>query len=225
MELSSKIFSHLNEEYVAKWEGLKTGRNNGAYYYSKEIVENIIPRVKTDRPWVTINVEGNCCDHAIVFLHKNTHLEIYSWLLDYKDLVLVVSNKLTGQAVRGLGKVIYLPLSVDVDYVKQFVVDEHDKENCYVGNMWGFKIPDLRRYLPKKVDIITELPREEILTKMAHYKNVYAVGRCAVEAKILGCNVKVCDHRYPDPDEWQVLDNKDAAKILQEELNKIDKEK
>ena len=57
---------------------------------------------------------------------------------------------------------------------------------------------------------------------MAEYRRVYAVGRCAIEAKCLGCEVLPFDPRYPDPELWQVLDNKDAAAILQKELEKID---
>ena len=60
------------------------------------------------------------------------------------------------------------------------------------------------------------------LPAMAEYKEVYAVGRTAIEAKALGCRVKAYDPRFPDPDRWKVLDNKDAAKILQEQIDQID---
>ena len=51
---------------------------------------------------------------------------------------------------------------------------------------------------------------------------MYAVGRSAIEAKCLGCRIKPYDKRFPDPRIWKVVDNKDAAKILQRELDKID---
>ena len=57
---------------------------------------------------------------------------------------------------------------------------------------------------------------------MARYKRVYAVGRCAIEAKILGCEVLPYDERFPNPDVWTVLDSKMAAKILQSQLDIID---
>ena len=66
------IISHENELYVAtrKREG---GRHNGAYYYSVEICKNIIPKIKTKRNWVTINIPPVGKDHSIVFIHNNLH--------------------------------------------------------------------------------------------------------------------------------------------------------
>jgi hypothetical protein len=57
---------------------------------------------------------------------------------------------------------------------------------------------------------------------MAEYKNIYAVGRCALEAKALGCRVKAYDNRFPKVSMWKVVDNLEAAKILQKELDRID---
>ena len=88
-------------------------RWNGAYYYSKEIVKNIIPRVHTTYNWVTINT-NECADHSIVFIHNNLHPEHYDYLEQYKDLILVVGVPETLPKVAHLGKAIYLPLSVDV---------------------------------------------------------------------------------------------------------------
>jgi len=163
-------------------------------------------------------------NHAIVFLHHNLNFDsVYRWLKRYKDLILVVSSWVTYAAAQDAGyRVIYLPLSVDIDYVKQFKT-EKTKQACYAGNRWGFKRNDLKKYVPEGVDFPpNDLPRKELLKFIAPYKECYAVGRCAIEAKILGCKIKVCDSRYPDPDYWEVIDNKDAAKILQQELDKID---
>lgn len=202
---------------------MATGQHNGAYYYSKEIVENIIPRVKTDRPWVTVNM-NMAIDRAIVFIHSNISIEEkYSYLSDYEDLILVCSVPETMEAVAKYGTPIYVPLSVDVDYVSSFRVEQKSQQAAWAGNRWGFKEIDLMNYLPPAgVDFLTNMPRDEMLRKMATYYTVYAIGRCAIEAKILGCNVKTCDHRFPDSSIWKVVDNKEAAKILQEELNKID---
>ena len=221
--MKTNIISHESEDYKIKRSLMATGQHNGAYYYSKEIVENIIPRVKTDRPWVTVNM-NMAIDRAIVFIHSNISIEEkYSYLGDYEDLILVCSVPETMEAVAKYGTPIYVPLSVDVDYVSSFRVEQKSQQAAWAGNRWGFKEIDLMNYLPPAgVDFLTNMPRDEMLRKMATYYTVYAIGRCAIEAKILGCNVKTCDHRFPDSSIWKVVDNKEAAKILQEEINKID---
>lgn len=219
----NKIFSHLDRAYIEERNALGYGKYNGAYYYSKEIVNNIIPKVKTDRPWVTINVPGYCYDHAIVFMHRNVGIdERYGWMSAYKDLILVCSVKETCKAVEKFGKPIFLPLSIDIKYVEKFKKDVHDKEMAWAGNRWSFKNDDLEKYLPKSgVDFLSNVPREEMLERMSRYKKIYAVGRCAIEAKVLGCEVGVCDSRFPNPSIWKVMDNTKAAKKLQKELNKL----
>ena len=85
------IIDHTHPNYLRKWRNAGLNQFNGAYYYSKEIVENIIPNVETDRNWITVNVKGVGLNHAIVFIHNNLHPENYEWLkfYGYKDLVLV----------------------------------------------------------------------------------------------------------------------------------------
>lgn len=217
------IDSH-HPKFYYKHEAMKDGKFNGGFYYAQEIEKNIIPRVKTGRNWVTLNVEGECYDHSIIFIHSNINLESsYGWLKDYENLVLVCSNHDTQKYMEKFGKSIFLPLSVDVDYVKKFRVSSKTEQSCYAGNMWKFKGKDLARFVPKDTHCFVNLPREELLPEIAKYKECYAIGRTAIEAKILGCEIKVCDSRYPDPNFWQVLDNKEAAKMLQNELDKIDK--
>ena len=43
-----------------------------------------------------------------------------------------------------------------------------------------------------------------------------------IEAKVLGCEILPYDPRFPDPERWKVLDNRDAAVILQKQLDLID---
>ena len=214
------IIDHTHPDYLRKWRNAGLNQFNGAYYYSKEIVENIIPNVETDRNWITVNVKGVGLNHAIVFIHNNLHPENYEWLkfYGYKDLVLVCGIPETCEKVAHLGKAIYLPISVDVDYVKQFRVEEKTKSSAFVGR------PAKKKYgkLPDGIDFLEGLPRDELLRAMAEYKNVYAVGRCAIEAKILGCKLKAYDNRFPKVSRWKVLDNLEAAKLLQEELDRID---
>lgn len=212
------VISHKHPAYIRKWQKAGKNRYNGAYYYSKEIVENIIPRLKTDRNFITVNVEGVGCDHAVVFIHNNLHPGRYEWLSRYKDLILVCGIPETVEKVAHLGKAIYLPLSVDVEYVKKFAVKEKTRDAAFVGR------PAKRKglALPKDIDILENMPRDQLLTEMAKYREVYAVGRCAIEAKILKCRLKAYDPRFPKVSRWKPLDNAKAAEMLQAELDRID---
>lgn len=210
------IIDYQHPAYQMKHRAMWQGRYNGAYYYSKEIRELLIPKIKTDRNWVTINIPDFAADHSIVFIHNNVDsAERYAWLSKYKDLVLVVGVPETASKVAHLGKTIYLPLPIDKANVAKYIV-EKDKEVCYAGRG--------RKFIGKKVegDPICDVPREEMLERMAHYKKCYAVGRTAIEAKILGCEVLPYDPRFPDSSIWQPFTYDDAAKVLQKELDVID---
>ena len=211
------IISHEHPLYRMQWSNAGTNKYNGAYYYSCEIVNNIIPNVRTSRNWITINIPGVGFDHAIVFIHNNMHPENYEWLMKYKDIVLVCGVPQTVDRVSYIGKAIYLPLSIDVDYVKQFET-EKTRDAAYVGR----RSKRRRTFLPDGIDYLEGMRRDKLLKAMAEYREVYAVGRCALEAKALGCEIKPYDPRYPDPELWQVVDNREAAEILQRELDQID---
>ena len=212
------IIDHENTYYRRKWDKCSINKWNGAFYYSKEIVKNIIPNVVTDRNWMTVNVKGQGFDHSIVFIHNNLHPEHYEWLSQLKDLVLVCGVSETQEKLKHIGKTIYLPLSVDVEYVKSFC-REKTKDTAFAGR--PIKKFDIQ--FPEGIDYLQGMPRTKLLPAMAEYKNVYAVGRTAIEAKVLGCRILPYDPRYPNPRRWKVLDNLDAAKILQQKLDKIDK--
>lgn len=194
-------------------------RYNGAFYYSKEIVKTIIPNVRTDRSWITVNIPGIGPDHSILFVHNNLHPEHYDWIRTkgLKDVVLVCGIPETVDKVKHLGRAVYLPLSIDVEYVKRFKT-EKTKAAAFVGR--PAKRKDLK--LPDGIDILEGLPREQLLTRMAAYETVYAVGRTALEAKALGCKLKAYDPRFPKVSRWKVVDNKDAAGMLQALLDDID---
>ena len=212
------IIDHDNPDYKARWESLGKDRWNGAYYYSREIVENIIPNVITDRNWITVNQKtDDDLSHSIVFIHSNTHPHIYDWIAGYSDMVLVCGVERTCKRVGHLGKAIYLPLSIDVPYVESFRT-EKTKGRAFVGRE-SKKASVLHM---KGVDVISGMPRDELLRAMAPYRELYAVGRCALEAKVLGADVLSYDARYPNPAVWEVLDNRDAAKLLQTMLDEID---
>ena len=71
------IIDHTHPAYIRKWLNAGLNQFNGAYYYSQEIVENIIPNIETDRNWITVNIKGVGCDHAIVFMHNNLYPSNY----------------------------------------------------------------------------------------------------------------------------------------------------
>ena len=220
------IIDHTHPAYRDRWRVSGSNQYNGAFYYSKEIVKNIIPRVETDRSWITVNIPLHNrepqfhtvgCSHAVVFIHNNLHPENYEWLRRYDDLVLVCGIEETMDKVAHLGTPVCLPLSVDVDYVRQYIRPK-TKDVAFVGRpskRSGYDFGD-------DVDIIEGLPRTRLLEAMAEYRQVYAVGRTAIEAKILGCEVLPYDRRFPDAERWKILDNRDAATMLQEMLDKID---
>lgn len=206
--------THEHPTYKAERDRIGLSRWNGAYYYSKEIVRYFIPRIKTDRPWVTIRAGELAMDGAIYFIHRNHNLRVYEFLRDYKDLLLVCSRPELVARLAHLGTVVYLPLSVDVAEVEQYR-REKDRETCYAGRME--KAAGI-----SGVECVTGLPRAEFLSEMARYRKVYAIDRVAIEAKVLGCEVLPYDPRFPDPDRWRVIDSEDAADILQILIDEVD---
>ena len=206
-------------EYIRR-RGSMTGPGkwNGAYYYSLEICRNIIPNVQTDRSWITVNAPGaGAEDGAIVFIHNNIHTNTYDWLAKYKDLVLVCGIPETVEKVEHLGTAVYLPISIDVNEVTAHKA-EKTRDRAYVGR------PSKRSgiQLAPGTDFIEGMPRERLLDEIARYREVYAVGRCALEAKALGCRILPFDPRFPDPERWQVIDNREAAAQLQRILDDIE---
>lgn len=201
------------------------GAHNGAYYYSKEISANIIPNVKTHRPWDTLGMRFmRSGDHSIVFLHHCLSWDkVYWWLRRYRDLVYVCSTTPTYEWAQKQtnGHAIFLPLSIDIDYVKQFKTKK-TKRACYAGNRWAFKRKDENENIPDYVDFPPpNMPREEMLKWIAQYREIYAIGRCALEGKALGCKIMPWYHVYPDPEYWKLLSNQDAAVLLQKALDDI----
>lgn len=213
------IINQDHEAYRERWRSIGTGRFNGAFFYSKEICRNMIPLIQTDRNWITILVPNVAVDHSIVFIHNNLHPENYDWLqtYGYKDLILVCGVPETCEKVAHLGTPIYLPLSIDVEYVKQFKTAK-TRKIAYAGR----RAKRRNAKLPKYIDYIEGIKREEFLKLIAKYDTVYAVGRSAIEAKALGCKLKAYDPRFPKVSFWKVIDNKTAAKMLQEKLDEID---
>lgn len=209
------IFSHESPEFA---DNPRYNKNNGAYWYSVEIVKYFIPTIETTRNWVTLGWQDRCFDHSVFFAHSNLYPYIYKYLEPFDDLILVCSWHQQMEAVKQWGTPVFLPMSVDVGYVEQFK-REKDRDICFAGRIE--KCTDELRYTPG-LDFIAEVDRETFLTELARYRRVYAIDRVAIEAKILGCEVLPYDRRFPDPDFWQVVDSRDAARMLQEILDKVD---
>lgn len=213
------IIDHTHPLYVKKRnKQIEGNKYNGAYYYSKEIVKNIIPLVKTDRNWVTVRIpEVTIPSHSIVFIHNNRNPNYYSYLKQYNDLVLVCSTKHTYENMKFFGNSVYLPLSVDVKQVERYKAKHKTKEMAFAGRKLK-----VNNHVPSKCDILTDMPQSKLLKEMSQYQKIYAVGRTAIQAKILGCEVGVYDSMYPDASVWKVIDNSEGAKMLQLILNEID---
>lgn len=209
------IIDHTNPRYMHTRSMLGPDRYNGAYYYSVEITERIIPNVETDYNWMTVNVPGAGCDHCIVFIHNNKNPKCYEWPSDFNDLILVCGVPETMEKVGHLGRAIYLPLSINVEEVTKYRT-EKTKGTAFAGRK--SKHRDIK--LPEDTVFLQGLPRYRLLKEMAKFERVYAVGRTAIEAKALDCEILPYDPRYPDVDRWKVIDNLEAARMLQEELNK-----
>lgn len=214
------IIDHTHPEYVKRRNGLGLGKFNGCYYYSKEIVDNIIPRVKTDRDWNTVgrDVDG-MHDGMIVFLHDNLSPWHYDWLKNYNDLILVCSSQYVADSVKFWGRAIVLPMSIDTEYVKQFRT-EKTKDTCFVGNKWV--LSNSHSTIPDGIDFFSSIPRDKLLKEVAKYRRAYAIDRCALEAKVLGCELLPLEVGYHCDDIGKLLDNRDAAKILQTKLNELE---
>lgn len=208
-----KIYSHESGLYK------NNIHQNGAYWYSKEIVRNIIPNVKTKRPWVTIRLGDFCVDHAIYFIHNNLRPELYEHIKKYKDVILVVGVPETVEKVKHLADhVIYLPLSVDVDDVMRWERPK-DKLCCYAGRK---DKPGVDTLDPNLIDFLGDMNRDTMLSEVARYRFCFAVGRTAIEAKCLGCMILPFDTRFPNPQVWQIVTNQEAAEKLQKFLDEID---
>ena len=215
---------HTHPLYVKKRNSMtKDGKYNGAYYYSREIVKNIIPNVKTDRNWITIRLPEmkEHPDHSIIFVHNNRNPNYYEYLKYYKDCILVCGLPKTAENVQFFAPSIYLPLSIDVKAVEKYRVKKKTEEIAYAGRK--LKLGYTNNRVPKDTKILSGMPQSKLLREMAKYKKIYASGRTAMQAKVLGCEVLAHETNFPDPRFWKVIDNKDAAKMLQKMLDEIDR--
>jgi len=223
--MSDLFITTEDTNYKKLHDSLGSAKHNGLYYYAKIIEKYIIPNVETDRPWNTIGIKS--CggkDRMIIFVHNNIQPEKYAWVRRFDDVVIVSSQKKVAERMKLYGHSIYLPLSIKVSDLDQYKVKKKDQDMCYMGNPWAFKKNDIAKYVPARAHRFGDMPREELLPIIAHYKIVYATGLCALEARALGCEVRNCSSRVDDIDDmFPLVDVSDAVKMLQKALDKIDK--
>lgn len=218
-----EIIDHTHPESVRLQNSIGKHKWNGAYYYSVEVVQHFIPNIVTDRNWITIRAGEVCLDHSIVFVHDIWRFEEkYGYTFPYEDIVYVVSMPDMLERVGRHGKVVYLPLSVDVQYVERFKREKDRKLGFFGRTEWRENWLQGAFEFPKGTDFVGMVPREELLWTMARYEQAYAVCRTAIEAKILGCEVLPFHQRFPDVSQWEVIDSRDAARMLQSKLDEID---
>lgn len=189
------IIIGTNDKRFKTWHNQQgSGKNNGAYWYSKEIEDIILPEIKSSLFIVTAGAtlldKKDIPDGAVVVCHDNrTTLKSYKKLLN-KEVLWVCSKKSTVKTLKKAGeKAVYIPLSIDTKYVKQFKTKK-TKDIAYVGNAWAFK-KDYLKSLPDNIVQLSNLPREKLLKQMAKFKHIIAEGRCLMEAQILGCKVEI----------------------------------
>ena len=213
------IIDHNHPLYKARRDKQGYGKYNGAYYYSKDICKYIIPNVKTDRTWVTVRIEDapENLDHSIVFIHNNRNPNLYTYLRQFKDVICICSTAHSLENMQFFGIPAFLPLSVNVDSVKKYRVKQKTKDMAFAGRRLK-----MTNKIPEEADILTDMSQTALIREMAKYRKIYAVGRTAIQAKILGCEIGVYDNLYQDPNFWKIVDCKDAAIMLQTIINKID---
>lgn len=233
---SSKLFCH-NETMIiygtfspkfTEWRsGRKSGKENGAYYYSKEIEDNILPEIKADVLVVTagaaLYTAIDLPDGCIVVCHDNRSTKQSYGRLFGKGIVWVCSKHSTVETLEGYGeRAVYIPLSIDTQYVKQFK-RKKTKDTAYVGNAWDFKRAYLNS-LPANIEQLSDMPRVKLLKEMAKYKNVIAEGRTLQEAQILGCNTEVPKYDGHESVYVEALDNRETIPEWRKLLEAVQEE-
>lgn len=211
-----------------QWRDKQTyGKENGAYYYSKEIEENILPELKLDMLFVTagaaLYTPRELPDGTIVICHDNRSTKQSYGKLFGKGVIWVCSKHSTVDTLEGYGeRAVYVPLSIDTEYVKQFK-RKKTKDIAYVGNAWAFKHEYLNS-LPIDIEQLSGMARIKLLKEMAKYKRVIAEGRCLMEAQVLGAKTEVPKYDGHESVYVEALDNREAVKYWREALDPIAEE-
>lgn len=223
------IFSGVNDpNYRRLYNALDgSSKYNGCYYYSRTLEKYLVPQVNTDRPWHLTGMKScGGVDRMILIVHSNKEPnKEYRWLNKYRDTVCICGTRKTAEAVSMFSHSIYLPPCVCIEEVRGFGKGiKKDQDTCFAGNPWPMYRDEIDKYVPAWVHRFGPMPREEFLPIIAHYKNVYAIGVTAAEARALGCNILKRTDKY-DPEDFPLIDCKDAARCIEVALDLIKKQK
>lgn len=206
-----------NEPIYEHWRNENPeDRNNGAYWYAREIEDIILPALENlDVTVVTVAAtqytSRQIPDGSAVICHNNrTTIESYSRFFN-KNILWICSKHSTVNILKEAGEnAVYIPLSIDTQHVSKFKTSK-TKDIAYVGNPWGFKESYLKS-LPKNIAQLNGLERDDLLAEMAKYKRVIAEGRCLMEAQVLGAKGEV--PVYPEGHEAVFVKPVDSREVI-----------
>lgn len=222
MALNTPIILGINTHRFIKWHS-KQGitRNNGSYWYAKEIEDIILPHINKRLFIVTaaasIYNKHEIPDNAIVVCHDNrSTVNSYGFLFQKNILWICSKHSTVKTLIREGERAVYIPLSIDTEHVKKFK-SRKTKGTAYVGNSWAFKKSYLSS-LSKDIAQLSNLDRDDLLKEMAKYKNVIAEGRCLMEAQALGCKCETPKYENLESVYVELLDSRDAIPFWKEAL-------
>lgn len=225
----SNIYSNIHDpNYQRLYDALgPSARYNGLWYYSQTLEKYLVPRVKTDRPWNLIGLKPcGGVDNMIVIVHNNIEPgKEYNWLRKFRNTVCISNIRRAAEEVSQYSYSIYMPPCIDIKEVRSFGKGiKKDQDTCFAGNPWPKYRTEIDKYVPAWVHRFGPMPREEFLPILAHYKNAYAIGVTAAEARALGCNILKRSDEF-DPEDFPLIDCKDAAKCIEHALDLVLKQK
>lgn len=211
------ILGTESSKYKKWYDQQGVRKNNGSYYYSKEVEQIILPHL-SDLPVVIVTAGAvlyNTRDiprGSVIICHDNrTTKDSYGKFFG-KNMLWVCSKQSTVDTLSSYGeRAVYVPLSIDTQYVAQFKRQRRKNATAFVGNAWAFKDKYIAS-LPDDVVILNDMERGQLLKEMAKYKHVIAEGRCLMEAQVLGASCTV--PQYPDGVESVYVEAVDSRDVI-----------
>ena len=206
------------------------GKTNGAYTYSQEINKHHIPLI--ENLFKNKNVVVFTVDHSfhyqikdkpliITYLHESLKAEqsrINQCLARHKTKHIWITGRYRDSLVikQKYGPCIFLPISIDTDYVKKFDSKQprFTDRIIFFGNTYynkGATIPFLHKFFKTqhiKFDTIINnvytaeghppLPvtREAILSILSHYNYGIGSGKCFLEMNALGLKTLISGEKF-----------------------------
>lgn len=193
-------------------QGVK--RNNGSYFYSKEIEDIILPKLKDLNVFVVtagaiLYRKYEIPDGSVIVCHDNRETKKSYGKFFGKNCLWICSKHSTVDTLESYGeKALYVPLSIDTHYVAKYKRKRRPGNTAFVGNAWGFKKEYLEN-LPKDIVQLSDMERLPLIKEMAKYKRVIAEGRVYLEAMILGCKVELPKYENITAEAPELFDSTD----------------